>query len=477
MELLNESPPTGVLSMNSLNHTQASLNAAVSLVNACPANSLSAVSNSAAVFSSSSSKFSNSGALSLSNLNSSTGGVGCSSSSELNLSSSTNNLSSGLSTSSFSSALASTKYTSSPSLPNCLAVKHDFSHQLPYAQRDSNKFDLNKHCLSDFNLSSVQSPISTNSSLKSSSVSSSISNHSLSSSNNNLTNLCSNSSSSNCNNSFVNSNLTSLNNLSNNFCAQQLFNATSPHHHHNHNNHNSNNSKVKRTRQRVDAGEPRNSYASITNYASNRLGKAPKSFANASGLLPNKGLFDQLGYLGLNALLAGNQFTADDFLIQHSPLANCPAANSPAANASSNSSINTLLASLAAKDNECDSTPPPPSFANLPVTGSNVNVACLSPSSSNQLTNQEQMILNQTLWNTTNQSCLNTQSDHLNSPDSANHLNAEQQSNLLIDNSTMAKCRFTEDAVALDYNAKGKLFFIIFLHPFFSSQFFSLVIF
>lgn len=469
MELLtNESPPTGVLNSNMLNET----------VNT---NSNRRI---ASTIQQSAAGFTNSGALSV-----------CE-----NLST-TNNLNSGFSSSSLRLALGSNKFqnslssslnsSSSTNLKNDLicSISERNSKPTSYLTGESTKFENSKHCLSDLNSihnlinhNSLNSPVSnsTNSIKSSSSSYSSSSNlcfnsncnnsvnlNGLNSTSSNLnsnlnSNLCSNLSSNLSNNlnsnlspnlnSNLNSNLNnnSISNSTNLFCAQQLFNSSI-----------SNQQKVKRTRQRVDAGEPRNSYASIANYATNRLGKVPNSSRNYPTNLQSKGLFDQLGYLGLSALLTNNSFSPDDFIsnsfVNNSNLVNSPTNSSPA-NSSINSSINnnlnnnsisSLLATLASSDRPQTCSPSPLFNSSGQF---DTNVACLSAEQqANKLTNQQQMILNQSFnWNTNNHQLTNKQSDTVLSAGTL----IEQQS---IDNN-MAKSRFSEDPVTLDFT-KGQFHF------------------
>lgn len=520
MELLNESPPTGVLSGMSQAASSGSA-----------ASRLDSSQQSAAVFGS------NSGALSLQK----SAGVD-----QLNLRCSTNNLSSAFSSSSLCLALGSAKFPPNSSSSNSL--KSDaFVHCSPtipdsQQQRNSNnflncenssaagkfdankfegnkfdgnkfdtgKFDSGKHCLTGAELSSISSlvsnslvhgglglhassslssPVSTSTnSIKSSSSSFSSSSNSLCFGNNAA--------------GSVNNNLANLSSLSNNlhqppnqpnqpsnsplFCAQQLFNSAN------------NQQKVKRTRQRVDAGEPRNSYASIANYATSRLGKAPRNFPN-SGLPGAKGLFDQLGYLGLNALLTGNSFSPDDFLLPNSfanpvnpssnvvnnslvgnnlvgnnlvsnNLVNNSLVNSNLVNSSNSNPISSLLASLAT-NSEKSATSSPFNASGQPLD---------SPEQVNgKLTSQQQMLLSQSFhWNTNSnppQSFGNGDSPLSNpvnqppfgqQPDqqarqpsdlSASHPASATASANLIEPpiGTMAKSRFSEDAVTLEY-AKGE---------------------
>ena len=494
MELLNESPPTGVLnSMNqAVNSTlNSSLNSTLNsssgaLNNATTNLSSTAVSNSASSQQSAAVFGSNSGALSLAN------------SDQLNLRCSTNNLSGAFSSSSLCLALGSTKFQSNSSSSNSL--KTDFVHcspTIPDSQQQRNnflncensstqsakfdKYDSAKHCLTGSDLSSIgslvhgtllqptssslSSPVSTTNSLKSTSSSfSSSSTNSLCFSNNHSVN-----NPNNLNNLNNNLNLANLNSLSNNlqaqqlpsnsglFCAQQLFNAANSQ------------QKVKRTRQRVDAGEPRNSYASIANYATSRLGKAPRNFPNATGLPGTKGLFDQLGYLGLNALLTGNSFSPDDFLLPNSfagpaNLVNHNNSNSNLVNSAQNP-ISSLLASLATSEKSANSSNSSP-FNGPPLEAPEQANGKLS-------SQQQQMLLSQSFhWNTNqppqfgrsdspvtasvNQPPLENQQQRPASDLSASLLGTASAANLiepLIDN--MAKSRFSEDAVTLEY-AKGE---------------------
>lgn len=492
MELLNESPPTGVLSsMNQAVNSQltSQLNSSSALNNAKTNLSSQAVSNSASSQQSAAVFGSNSGALSPAT------------SDQLNLRCSTNNLSGAFSSSSLCLALGSTKFQSTSSSSNSLKSS-DFVHCSPtipdsQQQQQRNNFlncensstqsgridrltDLSSFGSLVHGLqpnSSLGSPVSssTTNSIKSSSSSfSSSSNNNLcfsnpTGNNNHLVNnnLNQNNHFNNLNN---NSNLANLNSLSANlqqqqqqlptnsggalFCAQQLFNSAASQ------------QKVKRTRQRVDAGEPRNSYASIANYATSRLGKAPRNFPNATGLPGSKGLFDQLGYLGLNALLTGQSFSPDDFLLQNTFANQANLVNSNLVNSSAGSNhsnpISSLLASLATTNSEkppassspFNGPPPPP----------------LDEQANGKLTSQQQqMLLNQSFhWNTNQPQFGDSPNALVNHSSAASQLDNQQPttksdlsgtataSNLiepLID--TMAKSRFSEDAVSLEY-VKGE---------------------
>ena len=270
-------------------------------------------------------------------------------------------------------------------------------------------------------------------------------------------------------NNSLNSNLTNLNSLSANlqqqqlpsnssglFCAQQLFNSAASQ------------QKVKRTRQRVDAGEPRNSYASISNYATSRLGKTPRNFPNANGLPGSKGLFDQLGYLGLNALLAGNSFSPDDLLLQSSFASQANlvnSVNSGLVNSSNGNPISSLLASLATNSEKSANSSP---FNGPPLD------AAADQANGKLTSQQQQMLLSQSFhWNTNQQQFGRSDSPSQSAaqPQPASQPEQRQASDLsaslltaatasavnliepLID--TMAKSRFSEDAVTLEY-AKGK---------------------
>lgn len=298
---------------------------------------------------------------------------------------------------------------------------------------DFNKFDK----LSDLNINTLNSLNCINSinslQKKSSSLSSSQNNSS-------LINNCAVNLSDNFNSNFTTQSTNSLNqplfNSPSNLNQLNQFNQL------NQLNHLNNQQKVKRTRQRVDAGEPRNSYASISNYASNRLaGKASSKFQQQISNHLQKGLLlDQLDYLGLNnnlnnlsqlnALLSNGQYSLDDLLLNSNQNTN---------------SISTLLASLADKQ----------SFDKQ----SNLNsVDATCPSPKDKLNNQ--MILNQSFnWNNSaNQ--FNNQSNLKFSNQTALSAGANlEQSSFLEQSSTnMAKSRFSEDAVTLDYNVKGKIF-------------------
>ena len=304
--LLSESPPTGVLNNNTattskMNETKKPTQ---NLSNTISNNAVSSA-NEAAVFCQSLSTNSNNLSLNLSTNTSSD-----------SIQNSTNNLNSALSSSSFSFAFGSTtKYPQHQNLNssnNCstfFSNLNNLTNLNPNLQQPVLDFQETKQRLNYLNCDSKfgdsKTNLTTNNDLINNSISSPISNNSIKSTSSSI----SSSSFYQCNNS-VNSlsNLTSnlatnqsnLNNSNNLFCAQQLFQ----------NSNNQHSSKVKRTRQRVDAGEPRNSYASIANYATNRLGKTPK-FSQQT-----KGLFDQLNYLGL---FAGNHsLTPEDFLISNS---------------------------------------------------------------------------------------------------------------------------------------------------------------